>query len=482
MSERDLQFIDYGKQTIIDSIVQHINRGFTQYYLAPFNQLAKDIEREINTGQKDITFSPYELENTSNEQEIQNNNSVLVIMDDDAEYISDMLLRCVRFEKIKIIAPVSTRYFNKKPLFIVSIPKSGTHLLHKLISEFGYKAGGELTYSPQPGTWYCLEYSNSHTSARDFFIDTVRRSPFGNRDHPFTTTPAIMIYRNPLDILVSEANYYHKEGATIYSGYLQQLSFGDRLERLIDDPWLLGSIRDRVGNFIAYLDFPNVLPVSFEELVGVSGGGDQQQQQNLIWSLQLKLHIPGDPEKYVDNIFDKDSPTFNAGKIGQHLDCFEERHFTRFNKLDQDFMKNLGYEYIDETISNYIPKRAKEFQERPLLLADINFSDTPILIESGYMNFNIVKFNRNYYAIPTSIGEIDISSLTKQQMEALPQADALGELKQCLMLGSEYPKLIRMWQKKRINLVINNPESKKSTAHPYNILSRIMWAIWSVVK
>ena len=64
---------------------------------------------------------------------------------------------------------------------------------------------------------------------------------------------------------------------------------------LIDDPWLFGSFRDRMAGFVPWLEFSNVIPVSFEELVGARGGGDDATQRRLIWSLQLKLHVPGSP-------------------------------------------------------------------------------------------------------------------------------------------------------------------------------------------
>jgi hypothetical protein len=95
---------------------------------------------------------------------------------------------------------------------------------------------------PKPDLWYCLESSNTHTSAHHLFLDIVHRSHFGNRLHPFPKSPVIFIYRNPLDIVVSEANYYHEDGKTAFSGYLNHLCFEERLIRLIDDPWLLGTI------------------------------------------------------------------------------------------------------------------------------------------------------------------------------------------------------------------------------------------------
>ena len=396
--------------------------------------------------------------------------------------IDEYLLKCIQLASIKIIASVSKESTNLNPLFIVSIPKSGTHLLHRLIKAFGYEHGGEVTYSPEAGKWYSLEYSNTHTSAKDFFIDTVRRSPFGNRDHPFLNSPCLFIYRNPLDILVSEANYYHKEGATAFSGYLKNLSFEQRLNRLIDDPWLLGSIRDRIGNFIAYLDFPNVIPVSFEELIGTSGGGDDHIQEDLIWSLQLKLHISGKPEQFSASIYDNSSPTYHSGKIGSYKDSFNESHFEKFKLIKQDFMYSLGYEVSKDKSDTLFPSRVKEFRERPLAISKVCFSEKPILIKSNYFNFNLVKFRNKYYAVPQLIGEIDLVNITSDKLNMLPNADSYEELKEVLLFGVDYPKLIRAWQRKKIIPEFQKKDSNKITSHPYNILNKILWVFRSVFK
>lgn len=481
MSKRELQFIDYTKMAYVSEISEKIRDGHKNYYFAPYNEFAKQVEKEVKEKNKDVNFIPYLEGSSENIEEIDNKSSVYVITETDSVFLATFLQKCIRLENIHIVAPTTAKYFKEKPIFVVSIPKSGTHLLRRLIEAFGYKVGGKLNYAPEAGNWYHLEYSNSHTSARDFFIDTVRRTPFGNRDHPFATSPTVMIYRNPLDILVSEANYYHKEGATIFSGYLQQLSFSDRLDRLINDPWLLGTIRGRISNFIAYLDFPNVIPVSFEELVGSVGGGEDQQQHGLIWSLQLKLQIPGDPCLYAKQIYDTESPTFHSGKIGRYLDCFEDKHFSKFNALNQDFMQELGYECIKEKAMNPMPARVQEFRERPLKINDVTFMKTPILIESDYLNFNIVKFNYKYYAIPMSIGELDLSSLTQNNLDAIPQGELLSELKKSLLLGSQYPRLIRAWQRNNLIPTIKNGK-RPSVNHPYNIFNRLSQLLGLIFK
>lgn len=476
MPNREIKFVEDNQDIIINNIKEYYASGHSKYFFIQNSDLSKKIENEIIKEHKDISFELIDLE--KNIDYLKNNNSVLVLIDNDDT--NKYLLKCIHLKSIKIIVILSGKTANLKPLYIVSIPKSGTHLLHRLIKAFGYDYGGEPTYSPHSGKWYSLEYSNTHTGAKDFFIDSVRRSPFGNRDHPFPSNPCIFIYRNPMDIVVSEANYYHKDGATLFSGYLKNLSFDERLDKLIDDPWLLGSIRKRIGNFIAYLNFPNVIPVSFEELIGTEGGGDKQIQEDLIWSLQLKLHISGNPEKLSASIFDNTSPTFHSGKVCSYKDKFTEKHYKKFLSLNQDFMECLGYEVEDKGYA--YSSRIKEFRERPLELLNINYSDNPILIESDYHDFNIVKYNNKYFAIPLLLGELSLDKVNSDKLNTLPNSHSYKELKEVLRFGDDYPKLIRLWQRKKIISEFNKDTKNKLAQHPYNLINKILGFLLKVSK
>ena len=303
-----------------------------------------------------------------------------------------------------IVAKKGKKYFRNKPLFLISIPKAGTHLLFELAKAFGYKMGGICPTNPKGGYWYYTEYSNSHTSAKHFFNDTVYKSDFGNRDHPFITSPALFIYRNPLDIVSSEANYYHKDGKTSFSGYLNSLNYDERLSKLIDDKWLLGSIRDRISKFIAWNYFNNVISISFEELIGNKGNGDNKSQELLIWSLQLKLQIPGTPKIFTTKIFNKNSDTFFKGQINSYKGLFKEQHYKIFEKLNQDFINELGY---DLNSTNKFSSKIELFLTKKLTYnADIRFP--PILKRNNVNGFNIVKYNNRFYAIPIRLGSVDI--------------------------------------------------------------------------
>jgi len=358
-----------------------------------------------------------------------------VVLDSATGDLASDLLQLVDLPRLRVLGPRTDDYFRNRPLFIISIPKSGTHLLYKLAEVLGYAQGIVHEEFPVPGQWYCVEYSNSHTVARDFFVDTVRRAPYGNRHHAFTSAPAIFIYRHPLDVLVSEANYYHRDGRTAFAGYLSGLSFEQRVHRLLDDPWLLGSIRDRIAGFAPWLEFPNVVPVSFEELVGADGGGSREDQVQLIWSLQLKLQAPGAPHAYADRVFDRSSPTFYQGRVGAWRSSVTAEHLARFRALNQDFMDVFGYEL--EAVAGSLPRRAAEFRKRPLRVAPSLFDKVPIALEYNYLGFNLLRYAGWIYAVPQPMGPgFDLGEQPERCLRMLPRARSLPALKHRLFLTS----------------------------------------------
>lgn len=358
-----------------------------------------------------------------------------VVLESKDDGLPDDLLQLLDLPHLRVLAPRTTDYYANRPLFLISIPKSGTHLLYKLAEALGYARGIVHEEFPVPGQWYCVEYSNSHTVARDFFVDTVRRAPYGNRHHAFTNAPAVFIYRHPLDVLVSEANYYHRDGKTAFAGYLSGLSFEQRAHRLLEDPWLLGSLRDRIAGFSPWLDFPNVIPVSFEELVGTEGGGTLEDQLRLIWSLQLKLQVPGAPRVYADQIFDRESPTFYQGRAGAWRSSLSAEHLARFRALNQDFMNVFGYDL--EAADGSMPRRAAEFRRRPLRVAPPLLDKEPIALEYNYLGFNLLRHAGWIYAVPQPLGPgFDLGKQPERRLRMLPRERSLQALRHGLSLRS----------------------------------------------
>lgn len=348
-------------------------------------------------------------------------------LETDGDQLAVSLMNLVDLEAGCVLAPRTRRFGLSLPLFLISIPKAGTHLLIELARALGYVDGGSHDGDPIPGAWHYIEYSNCHTAASDFFIDTVRRSPFGNRQHPFMTSPALFIYRHPYDILVSEAEYYHQAGNSPFGGYLSHLSSEQRLERLADDPWLLGSLRERIGKFAAWLDFPNVVPVSYEELVDLAGGGDPALQRRTLWSIVLKLQVDGNVDELAAQVFNPHSPTFNHGSIGGHRQKLTPRVRAILKRQDDGYLRLFGYR--TDRRGPLTSQRIEEFRRRPLRLSRHTAETPPFLIETNYFGWNLIKLRGRYYGFRLSDGPQDTSRLSPEALAAHPSGASLAELR-----------------------------------------------------
>jgi RNase H-fold protein (predicted Holliday junction resolvase) len=358
---------------------------------------------------------------------------LLIFTEKSGEKLSEKLLFCVDLENILVVAPITDWHFSKKPLFLVSIPKSGTHLIYELARVLGYHVGIENPEFPEGQTWYCVEYTNSHTVARDFFVDTVRRSPFGNRFHSFLHTPTMFIYRHPLDILVSEAHYYHRDGKTAFSGWLDGLDFEERVARLLNDNWLVGTLRDRIGGFLPWLDFPNVISLSFEELIGAAGGGNDVDQKQLIWSIQLKLQVPGDPSKIASHLFNPDSATFRSGQLGGYTDELPEHLISDFVSRNQDILIKMGYP-LDGAVG--LPVERESRRKRNIRFSKVDYEGMPITIESDFLGCNLVRYSKRIFAVPIAAGHVVLEELSRDVLSAIPSATSLSEIKATLLIGN----------------------------------------------
>lgn len=330
-----------------------------------------------------------------------------------------------------VIIPRVERHGLDRPLFLISIPRAGTHLLYRLAETLGFKPGVVCPEIPTPGYWYCLEYSNSHTVPRDFFVNSVRQAVFGNRMHPFPLTPALFIVRHPWDILVSEANYYSTPGKTLFSGFYAGLDFDWRVRRLLEDGGMIGRFCDRVLAFEPWLTFGNVVPLAFEDLIGEQGLGDASRQERLIWSLQIKLGIPGVPRAIGSKVFDSASPTFYRGVIGSHRKALALHVQEELAAAGEGVLQAFGYGSGDNPYSKY----AESWRQRPLQYQENELDATPIAQEINFYGHNLVRYRGRFYAVPQSVGPLDLAKEQERLTEFL-SADNLASLHHMVLAQS----------------------------------------------
>jgi hypothetical protein len=338
--------------------------------------------------------SPAEFSNDKND-------AVIIAGAQDADLVSSQLLACLERKRGPVLAPITAHHCTKRPLFIMTIPKSGTHLLIRLLDKMKiFRNHGEL---PVAGAWTTLDDYNYHAPCSEFMRQDWTKA-IGM--HPFFRSPALFMYRNPLDILISELFWYQKEDVAFVHYFKKIDSIEDKLMCLIDDPFVLGTIRDRMNQYIGWLNFKNVIPVSYEELVGVQGGGKKEEQLKTIWSLQLKLNVPGSPQSYAESVYDPQGPTFQKGKIGRHKDFMNKNHYQKFYSMPQDFMDKLGYEKHD-TYSRLIAKH----RQAPLDVCKRSEQEVwkQRLVKESYLGFNIVYAAGQYVAIEQKLNFVDLS-------------------------------------------------------------------------
>lgn len=315
---------------------------------------------------------------------------VVLVTGDNGTEVSRVLHACIDLS-LAVIAPVTEHHCSRRTVFLLSIPKAGTHMVIRLLDLMGMGRSSER--APRPGTWSTPVGYHYHAPCRDLMSGDWF-DPMGRQ--LLFRSPAIFVYRNPMDIVVSELDWFVRPEHAV-SGYLNcRADRSVQLERLIADNTVMGTIRDRINRYAGWMNFNNVIPVSYEELVGKRGDGSETEQLNVIWAMQLKLHVSGSPQDYGSRLYDQASATFSKGRIGRHAECFEERHFALFDALPQDFMEVLGYSRSSLTSS-----RTKELRHRPLVVKSLSQDAlyTPRLVREGLLGWNIVEIAGKYFPV-----------------------------------------------------------------------------------
>ncbi len=333
--------------------------------------------------------------------------------------LSSALMDYVGAQNVVLCAPITEHHFTRRPLLIQSIPKSGTHLLVEVAKAMGYglsPTSADLPDELLPGHFYNLWHLTYERLGQPY-------SRIWRLVEAIATSPVTFIYRDPRDVAVSMTHYLVKQPREnpLLSAYMKTLSPAERLSAVISGDYPIpisvtstfsfrGTIRDLMMAYSGWLTHPfgNVIPLSFEDVVGSAGGGDEQAQLKALWRLQLALHVPGRPGDFVQGIFNKKSATFRKGQIGSYREEFGDEHYRRFQTLPQDFMQIYGY---GDAVGPGDQQAKKEctvslHRHRTELSLEAVPVHTAYLLEEGYRGFNIVRFEQQCIGVAQELGEI----------------------------------------------------------------------------
>jgi len=282
-----------------------------------------------------------------------------ILFETDPDRLSALLLEYVHASDCTLLAPITSSFYANRPLYVITIPKSGTHLLFELLGAMGYPRSQAPPEAPAPGHWHVLMGNNTHTKCIEFMRTINWESPAG-REHPFFTSPVVFNYRHPLDVVISECNYMLRHDRTPLAYYFNSIDTADLYSSVMRRS-VISSIRTRILDYAPWLKFPNLIAVSYEELVGARGGGSDSEQIATIWSMQLKLHIPGEPDVFAARIYNEHSVTFNKGQIGAFKREFTPREYEALSVEGADFITTLGYDLTSSS-----PRLAKDLRTKAL--------------------------------------------------------------------------------------------------------------------
>ena len=138
---------------------------------------------------------------------------LVLVHDGSCSEVSRVLHACMELDAA-VLAPVTAHHFSQRTVFLISIPKAGTHMLIRLFGLMGLARSPDR--APRPGTWSTPVGREYHAPCRDLLANDWF-DPMGRQ--LLFRSPAVFVYRNPLDIVVSELDWFVRPEHA-FSGYL----------------------------------------------------------------------------------------------------------------------------------------------------------------------------------------------------------------------------------------------------------------------
>jgi len=265
----------------------------------------------------------------------------------------------------------------RRRIFISSLPKSGTHLVTKCLSNVeGLKDGyhfldrrlsasqGHLTTDPNRAV--IIGVDDPRFIKKEVVESILRR--IGNNRYisghiPYTKNMedildkygyrCIAIIRDPRDVVVSHVHFLLRTEDHYLHDYYHSLQDFDKclMQSIIGyqdatKGLKVSSIVERVKSISAWDESPICYLTRFEDLIGERGGGSAGKQRKEILLIAEHIGISLSNQKVLD-IMEKmfgGSHTFRKGQIGDWKEAFKEEHKEACKAIAGDLLIELGYE------------------------------------------------------------------------------------------------------------------------------------------
>ncbi len=259
--------------------------------------------------------------------------------------------------------------FNGPRVLCNSLPKAGTHLLSKALSLFPH-----LTRTCKFG----LLYSASRDVRLDL-LSRVGRGQYSIGHIPWSSELAalmnqrnikhVLIIRDLRDVAVSQMHYimnlkrsyvkvailciYRRNMHKRHSAFSYFSCLGNDHERLmacitgVNTPIQVPGIREVAEAFAPWLDEETCCVIRFEDLIGLNGGGNKEDQNTAIEKIARHLRIsltPSEIDYITRNLFSRKSTTFRKGVVEDWKNHLTEKHKEVLKRRAGQMLIDFGYE------------------------------------------------------------------------------------------------------------------------------------------
>jgi len=227
------------------------------------------------------------------------------------------------------------------PTLVISIPKCGTHLIDKTVSQI---TGKKVVRLPMLVGYHTNltdgMMRNKHPMQGHIHCNKENVKKVGNYK-----AQVVFIYRDPRDQVVSYSYWRARRGPTPFN-----FSIPNGLERKQARRQLLTFLIEKISAsyklFMPWAIHPQVLPIKFEDLVGARGGGSDEKQLQTIMKIAAHIGTPiseAGAKKIATQLFGG-TWTFRKGQIGSWKKEFSLDQKALFKKHNSDLLIALGYE------------------------------------------------------------------------------------------------------------------------------------------
>lgn len=235
-------------------------------------------------------------------------------------------------------------------IFIVALPKSGTHLLSSCVELITNKRLEFLKES-----LHSIKNKNLKELSPNNFLGTHAVYTKAHKKRlEKNTFKGVFIIRDPRDTIVSRAHWFkkrHPDNILSLDQLLMELIINyAHFDNYPEDVSHLNvkTLADAYQKlYLPWQQCPLIYTTRFELLVGPRGGGNIQAQITEIKNIAKHLSIELSEtqiKEVADNVFDSTSITFKAGQIGSWKDHFKPNHKEAFKKVAAQLLITLGYE------------------------------------------------------------------------------------------------------------------------------------------